>query len=111
MPYINCRFPITIRLMGNVSDVELQQLSDVLERTLVGRIALADQTLATSYPHMVADTDRRLVQEEWDPSREGPTSYVIPSYNGKGQPTPVPLKKSAATLSRRPWFIRVASNF
>ncbi len=111
MPDINCCFPITVRLMGDLSDQELEDLGIVLERTLVGRIAFAEQTLATNDSTLAYDGERSLVREDYDPSREGATTYWVPTYQAKGQPTRVPLQGGTSALARRPWFIRKASNF
>lgn len=111
MPDINCCFPITVRLMGDLSDQDLEDLGIVLERTLVGRIAFAEQTLATNDSTLAYDGERSLVREDYDPSREDATTYRVPTYQAKGQPTRVPLQGGASALARRPWFIRRASNF
>lgn len=110
MREINCYIPIKLRLVGELSEAQLEELGQILARTLQQRLAFAERTLLSAHAGLGYSGDREVVREDYDPSREDVTgqTYTLPSYREQGQPAGVQLR---TPLRGRPWFIRRAINF
>ena len=107
MPQINCYLPIKLRIVGELSDAQLEQLGQTLVRSLRTRLAFAERTIAAHH-NLVTIGGASEVREAYDPAREESesSSYRIPSYQQKGQ-----LVSMALQTQGRPWIIRKATNF
>src|SRR5687767_45563 len=110
MPQINCYLPIKLCITGRLSDTQLEQLSETLQRAISARISFANQEITAANGVDPLEGIAEVVREGFDPEHhDGATdSYQVPSYQRGGQPVGVSLRGS---LRRRPWFIRKAIHF
>lgn len=105
---VHCHFPLTVRVIGQPSVSDLDQLAAVVRRMLAGRLADAERALAgASLPGRAPASpperpragspaaDDALVREIYDPDREGFDGYDVPSYDGGGKPVAVPVRRAA----------------
>ncbi|HMN31288.1 MAG TPA: hypothetical protein PKE45_24265, partial [Caldilineaceae bacterium] len=107
MSQINCYLPIKLRLVGEPSETQLEQLGQLLVRTLQARLAFAERTIAARY-NLAALDGESDVREAYDPARaaDGGGRYAIPAYDRQGQPVSVTVQARG-----RPWIIRRAIEF
>lgn len=92
MRQINCYIPIKLRIVGELSDAQFDQLGETLVRIIAGRIAFAQRTLTGQgmIPQVGAWGSIGPI-EFFEPARwESETeTYTIPSYKDGGTPTAV----------------------
>jgi hypothetical protein len=112
MPRINCYIPIRLCITGRLTDAQLEQLSETVALSLTARIAFARRTIMSADGESLEARSIEMVREGYDPTREDAAdeAYRVPSYDGGGRPTVIPLRR-AARRSQRPWIIRKAINF
>lgn len=110
MPQINCYLPIKLCITGRLSDTQLEQLSETLQRAITARISFANQEITAANGVNLHEGSAEVVREGYDPERhDGATdSYQVPSYQRQGQRVGMSLR---GNLRRRPWFIRKAIHF
>ncbi len=111
MTQINCHLPIKLRIVGELSDAQLEQLGQTLVRTLQARLAFAERTIAARY-NLVDWAGESVVREAYDPAYAdlNGAAYQIPSFDGQGQRVSMRLAEPAPK-GVRPWIIRKAINF
>jgi hypothetical protein len=110
MPQINCYLPIKLRIVGELSDTQLEQLGQTLVRSLRARLAFAEQTIATRH-HLDAFGGEVEVHEPYDPAREDDNTYRVPSYQSRGHPVSVALRSPRRGRQTRPWGVRLSLSF
>lgn len=111
MAQINCHLPIKLRIVGELSDTQLEQLGQTLVRILRARLALAERTIAARYK--LADwAGDSAIREAYDPAyaEAAGASYQLPAYDRQGQRVSMRLQEKAPK-GMRPWIIRKAINF
>ncbi len=111
MPVIHCHVPITVRVYGLPDDDTVAELARAVRRQVAARVAQAEQVLARRradqgdpqwMPRERGDQgpgasgpplDLEPAREAYDPARDTPDGYAIPSYDHAGRPVAVPLKR------------------
>ena len=101
MAEVHCHIPIRIRITGTPDDDQLDRLAAAVERAMAQRIALAAGILRATPADSHLPSGPAEVQEPRHPDREvqDPPAYTIPSYQERGKPASVPLKRAAAAVS------------
>jgi hypothetical protein len=97
MAEVHCHIPIRIRITGTPDDDQLDRLAAAVERAVARRIALAAGILPATPAGSHLPSGPAEVQEPRHPDREvqDPPAYAIPSYQERGKPASVPLKRAA----------------
>lgn len=103
MSTINCTVPITVRVAGDPSQRVIEELYEVLRRSVTARLAEAERLITSSRPGETPPVAREAFREPYEPGREhfDADGYEVPIYDRGGEPVVVPFR-------RRRWRVRDA---
>ncbi|WP_105969046.1 DNA/RNA non-specific endonuclease [Streptomyces geranii] len=88
---IDCHVPIAVRMVGEPTPAQLEQLGRALARTVAARVAQAERVLAERH-HFGTGTPPP-VRERYEPARDAANDRAtrVPSYDDGGRPVTVPV--------------------
>ena len=98
---LNCHLPIRVRVLGTPDEDALELLSRQVAAQVRSRLSAARREL----PQAPAGEREREAHERYDPARDAPAGYDLPSFGEGGRATSVPVR------SPRPWIVLRAVNF
>ncbi|MFE5813197.1 hypothetical protein ACFQ6S_07320 [Streptomyces sp. NPDC056479] len=97
----NLHVPVRVRVVGVPDEETLELLTRRVTALVAARLAAARRELGTGHP----GGRPRETHELYDPSRDTGSGYELPSYQGGGKPTQVPVR------GHRPWTVLRAVHF
>lgn len=102
MPQINCYIPIKLRLAGELSEAQLEQLGQTVTRAVTARLEQARRTLRE---HGYAPSVETVapIRERIDQSRLSNGRYGVPSYDHGGKTVDAPVTGDTDTQIEAMW--------
>ena len=100
---VHCHLPIRIRLLGTPGEAELAQLSATVAAAVATRLDTARRLVTQRHG---ADAGRGPAAERFDADRGTGPDYAVASYDDRGRPVGVPVRRPAP-----PWTVLRALNF
>ncbi|MDJ0345131.1 hypothetical protein QMK19_31820 [Streptomyces sp. H10-C2] len=97
---INCYVPITVRVVGEPTQEQLEALGQALARTVAAQLATAERVLAERVPaerHRGEAVERPSARERYGPGRDAAKDQFaqVPGYDDGGRPIAVPVVRRA----------------
>jgi len=94
---IECHVPVAVRMVGEPTPAQLEQLGRALARTVAARVAQVERVLAER--HRFGAGAPAPVRERYEPDRDaanGRGGTQVPSYDDRGRPVTVPVGRAKA---------------
>uniref|UniRef100_A0AAU1ZSG8 DNA/RNA non-specific endonuclease n=1 Tax=Streptomyces sp. NBC_00093 TaxID=2975649 RepID=A0AAU1ZSG8_9ACTN len=94
---IDCHVPISVRMVGEPTPAQLEQLGRALARTVAARVAQVERVLAER--HRFEAGTAPPVRERYEPGRDAASDRggaQVPSYDNGGRPVTVPVRGASA---------------
>ncbi|MFF3374070.1 DNA/RNA non-specific endonuclease [Streptomyces sp. NPDC002680] len=99
---IDCHVPIAVRLVGEPTPAQLEQLGRELARTVAARVAQVERILAER--HRFEARTAPPVRERYEPGRDAANARggaQVPSYDSGGRPVTVPVRGAPTAPAAR----------